>query len=149
MASLNKVLLVGHLGRDPDVRVTAQGAPICNLSLATSERFKDKTGESREVTEWHRVVLYRRLAEVARDHLKKGDLVYLEGSLKTRKWQDKSGQDRYTTEIEGREMKMLGGRRGDDPQVNRPAEVPRASERQQSSVPKTEFDDIPEDEYPF
>lgn len=75
MASLNKVLLVGHLGRDPDVRVTAQGAPICNLSLATSERFKDKTGESREVTEWHRVVLYRRLAEVARDHLKKGDLV--------------------------------------------------------------------------
>lgn len=118
MASLNKVLLVGHLGRDPDVRVTAQGAPICNLSLATSERFKDKTGESREVTEWHRVVLYRRLAEVARDHLKKGDLVYLEGSLKTRKWQDKSGQDRYTTEIVLRPyngtLTLLDGRRDGD-----------------------------------
>ena len=112
MASLNKVLLVGHLGRDPDVRVTAQGAPICNLSLATSERFKDKTGESREVTEWHRVVLYRRLAEVARDHLKKGDLVYLEGSLKTRKWQDKDGVEKYTTEIVAEEMQLLGSRDG-------------------------------------
>ena len=150
MASLNKVLLVGHLGRDPDVRVTAQGDPICNLSLATSERFKDKTGESREVTEWHRVVLYRRLAEVARDHLKKGDLVYLEGSLKTRKWQDKSGQDRYTTEIEGREMKMLGGRKGGDAQATWPAEAPRTVElRQASHLPKNDFGDVLDEEFPF
>lgn len=149
MASLNKVLLVGHLGRDPEVRVTVQGDPTCNLSIATSEHFKDKTGEPREVTEWHRVVLYRRLAEVARDHLKKGDLVYLEGSLKTRKWQDKSGQDRYTTEIEGREMKMLGGGKGSDAQADRPAEAPRALAPQQSSVHQDDFGDAGDDTVPF
>lgn len=149
MASLNKILLVGHLGRDPEIRVTAQGGPICNLRIATSERFKDKTGERLEVTEWHRVVLYRQLAEVARDHLRKGDLVYLEGSLKNRKWQDKSGQDRYTTEIEGREMKILGGGKGGDAQANRSADVPRELERQTSSVRKNDFGDVLNDIVPF
>lgn len=112
MSSLNKVLLIGRLGRDPEVRFTAAGDPVCTLNVATSERFKDKSGEQRENTEWHRVVLYRRQAEVARDYLKKGALVFLEGSLKTRKWTDKNGQERYTTEIEAREMKMLGGNEG-------------------------------------
>ena len=108
MASLNKVLIIGHLGRDPEVRVTAAGDPICTLNIATSERFRDKAGEQREATEWHRVVLYRRLAEIGRDYLRKGSQVFIEGSLKTRKWTDKTGQERYTTEVEGREMKMLG-----------------------------------------
>ena len=112
MSSLNKVLLIGRLGRDPEVRFTAAGDAVCALNVATSERFKDKSGEQRETTEWHRVVLYRRQAEVARDYLKKGALVFLEGSLKTRKWTDKAGQERYTTEIEAREMKMLGGTEG-------------------------------------
>jgi single-strand DNA-binding protein len=114
MTSINKVILIGRLGRDPELRVTPQGDAICNLSIATSERFKDKAGEMRETTEWHRVVLYRRLAETARDHLSKGDQIYLEGTLKTRKWQDKTGQDRYTTEIEGKTMQMFGGSRSND-----------------------------------
>ena len=108
MASLNKIILIGHLGRDPEVRFTSSGEAVCNLNIATSERFKDKAGEQRESNEWHRVGLYRRQAEIARDYLKKGSLVYVEGSLKTRKWTDKNGQERYSTEIEGREMKMLG-----------------------------------------
>lgn len=114
MTSINKVILIGRLGRDPEVRVTTQGDAICNLSIATSERFEDKAGEMRETTEWHRVVLYRRLAEIARDHLSKGDQIYLEGSIKTRKWQDKTGQDRYTAEIEGKTMQMFGGSRNND-----------------------------------
>lgn len=112
MSSLNKVLLIGRLGRDPEVRFTSAGDPVCTLNVATSERFRDNSGEQRENTEWHRVVLYRRQAEVARDYLRKGALVFVEGSLKTRKWTDKNGQDRYTTEIEAREMKMLGGTEG-------------------------------------
>jgi single-strand DNA-binding protein len=148
MASLNKVILIGHLGRNPEIRVTAQGDPICTLSIATSEHIKDKTGERREVTEWHRVVLYRRLAEVARDHLRKGELVYLEGSLKTRKWQDKNGHDRYTTEIEGREMKMLGGRQ--DSVVSSPSDMsPLGLTRKQNpDVPARALDEDVED-FPF
>lgn len=148
MASLNKVILIGHLGRNPEFRATAQGDPICTLSIATSEHIKDKTGERRELTEWHRVVLYRRLAEVARDHLRKGELVYLEGSLKTRKWQDKNGRDRYTTEIEGREMKMLGGRQ--DSAVSAPLDIePRSLAKKQSrDVPARALDEGAED-FPF
>lgn len=113
MASVNKVILIGHLGADPETRHSASGDAICNLRLATSESWKDKTtGERRENTEWHRVVLYRRLAEVADEYLQKGSQVYIEGRIKTRKWQDKDGHDRYTTEIEATELKMLG-RRGD------------------------------------
>ena len=113
MASVNKVILMGNLGRDPETRFTANGAAVCNLRIATTRSWKDKaSGERREETEWHSVVLYDRLAEVAGEYLRKGRPVYVEGRLQTRKWQDKEGQDRYTTEIVGNEMQMLGGGRG-------------------------------------
>lgn len=114
MASVNKVILVGNLGRDPEVRYSPDGAAICNLSIATTSQWKDKSsGERREETEWHRVVLYNRLAEVAGEYLKKGRQVYIEGRLKTRKWQDKdTGADRYSTDVVGDQMQMLGGRGG-------------------------------------
>ncbi|MCP5269515.1 MAG: single-stranded DNA-binding protein [Zoogloeaceae bacterium] len=113
MASVNKVILVGNLGADPETRYMPSGDPVTNLRLATTDTWKDKSsGERKEATEWHRVVLFRRLAEVAGQYLKKGSQVYIEGRLKTRKWQDKDGQERYTTEIEADEMKMLGSRQG-------------------------------------
>ena len=108
---INKVILVGNLGRDPEIRYTQSGDPIANITVATSESWKDKnTGENRENTEWHRVVMFRGLAKVAEDWLKKGQQVYIEGRLQTRKWQDKEGQDRYTTEVVANDMQMLGGR---------------------------------------
>ena len=114
MASVNKVILVGNLGRDPEVRYSPDGAAICNVSIATTSTWKDRTsGERREETEWHRVVFYNRLAEIAGEYLRKGRSVYVEGRLKTRKWQDKdTGQDRYATEIVADQMQMLGGREG-------------------------------------
>jgi single-strand DNA-binding protein len=114
MASVNKVILVGNLGRDPEVRYSPDGAAICNMSIATTSQWKDKSsGEKREETEWHRVVTYNRLAEIAGEYLKKGRSVYIEGRLKTRKWQDKdTGADRYSTEIVADQMQMLGGRDG-------------------------------------
>lgn len=111
MASVNKVILIGNLGADPEIRYMPNGDQVATLRIATTDAWKDKqSGEKREATEWHRVVLFRRLAEIAGQYLKKGSQVYIEGSLKTRKWQDKDGQDRYTTEIVGDVMKMLGGR---------------------------------------
>lgn len=111
---INKVILVGNLGADPETRYTAGGAAITNIRIATSESWRDKqTGENQERTEWHRVVFFSRLAEIAGEYLRKGSQVYIEGALRTRKWQDQSGQDRYTTEIVANEMQMLGGR-GDD-----------------------------------
>jgi len=108
---INKVILVGNLGRDPEIRYMPNGGAVANLALATSEAWKDKnTGEQQERTEWHRVVLYRRLAEIAGEYLKKGSKIYIEGKLQTRKWQDNQGQDRYTTEIIGNEMQMLDSR---------------------------------------
>lgn len=113
MASVNKVILMGNLGRDPETRFTANGAAVCNLRIATTRSWKDKaSGERREETEWHSVVLYDRLAEVAGEYLRKGRPVYVEGRLQTRKWQDKEGQDRYTTEIVATEMQLLGSRDG-------------------------------------
>lgn len=115
MASLNKVLLIGNLGADPETRYTTGGDAVCNILLATTDTWRDKaSGEQRESTEWHRVVLYRRLGEIAGQYLKKGSSVYIEGRIKTRKWQNKDGQDQYTTEIEATELKMLGSR-GDQP----------------------------------
>ena len=114
MASINKVILIGNLGADPEMRYLPDGDAVCTLRLATTDKWKDKeSGEMREATEWHRVVLFRRLAEVANEYLKKGAPVYVEGRLRTRKWQDKDGKERFTTEIEGNEMKMLGNSRGD------------------------------------
>jgi len=113
MASVNKVILIGNLGRDPEVRYAPSGSAICNVTIATSRQWKDKTsGEKQEETEWHRVVFYDRLAEIAGEYLKKGRSVYVEGRLKTRKWQDKEGQDRYTTEVIAQEMQLLGSREG-------------------------------------
>lgn len=113
MASINKVILIGNLGRDPEVRYTPSGAAVCNVTIATSRNWKDKTsGEKVEETEWHRVVFYDRLAEIAGEYLKKGRSVYVEGRLKTRKWQDKDGVEKYTTEIVADNMQMLGGREG-------------------------------------
>lgn len=115
MASVNKVILVGNLGRDPEVRYSPDGGAICNVSIATTSNWKDKTsGEKREETEWHRVVFYNRLAEIAGEYLKKGRPVYVEGRLKTRKWQNKEGVDQYTTEVVADQMQMLGGRDGGD-----------------------------------
>lgn len=115
MASINKVILIGNLGRDPEVRHSQNGAAICNLTIATSRAWKDKaSAERQEETEWHRVVLYDRLAEIAAEYLKKGGAVYIEGRLKTRNWTDKDGADKYTTEIVAQEMKLLGGRDSQD-----------------------------------
>jgi len=115
MASVNKVIIIGNLGRDPEIRYSADGAAICTISVATSTSWKDKTtGEKREETEWHRVVFYNRLAEIAGEYLRQGDAVYVEGRLKTRKWQDKdTGTERYSTEVVAEQMQMLGSRSTD------------------------------------
>lgn len=107
---VNKVILVGHLGNDPEVRYMPNGNAVANLSLATSESWKDQQGNPQEKTEWHRLTMYKRLAEIAGEYLKKGSQIYVEGKLQTRKWQDQQGQDRYTTEIIVDQMQMLGGR---------------------------------------
>lgn len=166
MASVNKVILVGNLGRDPEVRYAPSGSAICNVTIATSRQWKDKTsGERQEETEWHRVVFYDRLAEIAGEYLKKGRPVYVEGRLKTRKWTDKDGVEKYTTEIIAMEMQLLGGREvgsggggdyggGDDmgapparraPAPRQQAPAPRAPAPQKSS---TGFDDM-DDDIPF
>ena len=160
MASVNKVILVGHLGKDPETRYMPNGDAITNATLATSESWKDKqTGEKKEQTEWHRLVFYRKLAEIAGQYLRKGSLIYIEGSLKTRKWQDKDGQDRYTTEITVNEMTMLGGR-GDagggqssgEPQQRQQQQRPQGNgggQQQRQGAPQSRgFDDL-EDDIPF
>ncbi|MBO6752564.1 MULTISPECIES: single-stranded DNA-binding protein [Spongiibacter] len=167
---INKVILVGNLGQDPETRYMPSGGAVTNVTLATSESWKDKqTGQPQERTEWHRVVFFNRLAEIAGEYLKKGSKVYVEGSLRTRKWQDQSGQDRYTTEIVAAEMQMLdsrgggsmGGGYGDDsynqapaPQQQRRQAPPQAQQRpapQQAPAaqpPAGGFDDF-DDDIPF
>ncbi|MFU1938862.1 single-stranded DNA-binding protein [Bordetella hinzii] len=145
MASVNKVILVGNLGRDPEVRYSPDGTAICNLSLATTSQWKDKaSGDKREETEWHRVVMYNRLAEIAGEYLKKGRSIYIEGRLKTRKWQDKdTGADRYSTEIVADQMQMLGGREGDggadapSQLRNAPARQSEYAQRRSGAAPAT------------
>jgi len=112
MASVNKVILIGNLGRDPEVRYMPDGGAITSVSIATTDVWKDKSGEKQEKTEWHRVVFFSKLAEIAGEYLKKGSQVYVEGRLQTRKWQDKDGQEKYTTEVVADRMQMLGGRSG-------------------------------------
>jgi len=114
MASVNKVILVGSLGKDPEVRFMPNGEAVANFSIATTDSWKDKSGAKQEKTEWHNIVMYRKLAEIAGEYLKKGRPVYIEGRLQTRKWQTKEGQDRYTTEIIADSMQMLGGNRDKD-----------------------------------
>ena len=112
MASVNKVILIGNLGRDPEIRYLPSGDAVANLRIATTDKFKDKSGEPQEVTEWHSVAFFGKQAEICGQYLKKGSQIYGEGSLRTRKWQDKDGNDRYTTEIRGDRMQMLGSRGG-------------------------------------
>ncbi|TFZ06670.1 single-stranded DNA-binding protein [Ramlibacter henchirensis] len=165
MASVNKVILVGNLGKDPEMRTFPSGGRVCNVTIATSERWKDKqTGEMKEATEWHRVVFNDRLAEIAGEYLRKGSQVYVEGSLRTRKWTDQQGVEKFTTEIRADEMKMLGKREGmgggapggDDEGggYERRAPAPRAAapapagQRPAASKPSSGFDDM-DDDIPF
>lgn len=148
MASVNKVILIGNLGADPELRYTANGNAICNVRIATTESWKDKhSGEKRETTEWHRVVFYRRLAEIASQYLRKGSQVYLEGRIKTRKWLDQEGQERYTTEIEATEMQMLGGKQTAAAQTTSLAKEVRDDEERIGST--TPPDWMKDDPYPF
>lgn len=140
MASLNKVQLIGNLGKDPDTRYTTRGDAVCNISLATTDTWKDKNGQKQDKTEWHRVVLYRGMAETAQQYLKQGAQVYIEGKLVTEKWEDKDGKQRYSTKIEATDMKMLGRAPARDGlEDRRPAPVDRADPF--SSAPPV--DDIP------
>ena len=151
MASVNKVILIGNLGKDPEVRYMPSGEAIANISVATTDSWKDKSGEKQEKTEWHRVSFFGKLAEIVGEYLKKGSQVYVEGRLQTRKWQDKEGQDKYTTEIVADRMQMLGGRSGAGGGESNATE--RASSASSSSAKpaakgKGDFDDF-EDDIPF
>jgi len=139
MSSVNKVILIGHLGKDPETRYMPNGEAVTNLTLATSETWKDKnSGEKKEQTEWHRVTLYRKLAEVAGQYLKKGSLVYFEGKLQTRKWTDKEGIDRYTTEVIADTLQMLGSKQSGG---EKPAEQPASTQPQGGSQRFSDMDD--------
>jgi single-strand DNA-binding protein len=142
MASINKVILIGNLGKDPDLRFMPNGDAVCNFSIATTEGWKDKNGQKQEKTEWHNIVIYRKLAEVAGEYLKKGRPVYLEGRLQTRKWQDKEGQDRYTTEVVCDTMQMLGTKDNSDG-------VAEQEKLQKSQPPMDGGFETMEDDIPF
>ena len=148
---------MGNLGRDPEVRFMPNGDAVCNFSIATTDSWKDKAGERQEKTEWHNIVMYRRLAEIAGEYLKKGRPVYLEGRLQTRKWQTKEGQDRYTTEVIADSMQMLGGRDGAPTQDSQPSSQQEAKDEfdqtpsrnnQSESTGSSSFDEF-EDDIPF
>jgi single-strand DNA-binding protein len=154
MASVNKVILVGNLGRDPETRYTTSGDAVTNIRLATTDTWKDKAGEKQERTEWHNIVFYGRQAEIAGEYLKKGRQIYVEGRLQTRKWQDKEGQDRYTTEIIADRMQMLGSREGGgasaaiEPVERAPAAEPRGGGKGATAPAKKNVDDL-DDDIPF
>jgi single-strand DNA-binding protein len=142
---VNKAIIVGTLGQDPDVKYTATGSPVVNISVATNESWKDKqTGEQVEKTEWHRIVIFGKLAEIAAQYLKKGSQAYFEGKIQTRKWQDKEGLDRYTTEVVANEMQMLGGRQssGSVP-FEPPAKQASSPAKAETAAVDDGFDDIP------
>ena len=142
--SVNKVILVGRLGKDPETRYMTNGEAVTNATLATSENWKDKSGEKQEKTEWHNLVFYRRLAEVAGEYLRKGSQVYIEGKIQTRKWQDKEGKDRYTTEIIVNEMQMLGGK-GEGSAAAQQAPAERKPETTGNTDGGQGFNDLPDD----
>ncbi|WP_291524126.1 single-stranded DNA-binding protein [Acidithiobacillus sp.] len=153
MAGVNKVILLGHLGRDPEMRYQPSGGAIANFSVATSETFKDKEGNKQERTEWHRVVLFGRTAEIAGEYLRKGSMAYVEGRLQTRKWTDKEGQERYTTEIVGDRLQLVGARGGgsggaasfDEEDQSRPSgggsSAGSSRKNEMPPVPAEDFDD--------
>lgn len=154
MASVNKVIIVGNLGRDPETRYLPSGEAVTNISVATTSTWKDKaSGEKKEETEWHRVSAFGRLAEIMGEYLKKGSQVYIEGQLRTRKWQDKEGKDRYTTEIRADVMQMLGSRAGageprGDARGEPRSEAPAKASGAPAKKPAGKFDDM-EDDIPF
>jgi single-strand DNA-binding protein len=150
MASVNKVILVGNLGADPETRYMPSGESVTNIRVATTDKWKDKqSGEMKEATEWHRIAFFGKLAEIAGEYLKKGSQVYVEGRLRTRKWQDKDGQDRYTTEIVGERMQMLGSRAGSGEPRAEPAMAGKPGESKGADKkPASKFDDL-EDDIPF
>jgi len=141
---VNKVIIIGNLGNDPDIRYTASGAAVANISLATAESWRDKeTGDQQERTEWHRIVFFGRLAEIVGEYLRKGSQIYVEGRLQTRKWQDKEGHDRYTTEIVANVMQMLGSRSSGSTNLDQssPADNGEPVSSTQDSSPENDFDD--------
>jgi len=146
---LNMAQIIGHLGRDPEVRYTPEGTAVAKLAVATNETWKDKDGEKQERTEWHRVVLFDKKAEIAAEYLKKGSMVYIQGRLQTRKWQGDDGQDRYTTEIVAERMRMLGGKGERDTAENGAPNAPGSSQRGQSSRSTAEPDVPFDDDIPF
>lgn len=128
MSTVNKVILIGNLGADPETRFLPDGSPVCNLRIATTDKWRDKiSGEMREATEWHRIVLYRKLAEISGNYLKKGSYIYVEGSLRNRVWKDREGNDRFTTEVEASSMQMLSSTRSSNntevPAVKAPVSI--------------------------
>jgi single-strand DNA-binding protein len=143
MAGVNKVILVGNLGKDPEVRHLENGAAVANFSIATSESYKDKSGNRQEQTEWHNIVLWRGLAEIAEKYLKKGSQIYIEGKLKTRNWQDKDGNTRYTTEVVGDNMTMLGSRSSSDNSGSAPSDSNESSSKGSANIDSDESDDLP------
>lgn len=147
MASINKVMLIGNVGRDPEVRYLPAGDAVANLPLATTDKWKDKDGNPQERTEWHRVTFFGRQAEVAGEYLKKGSQIYVEGSLTTRKWTDKDGNERYTTEIRADRMQMLGGRGQNSDGEAAPAQ-PQPQPQRQAQSKQPDFADF-EDDVPF
>lgn len=148
MASVNKVILIGNLGRDPEVRYMPSGDAMVNLSLATTDNWRDKSGEKQEKTEWHRVVMFGKVAEIAGEYLKKGSQAYFEGRLQTRKWTDKEGQERYTTEIVADRMQMLGSRSGGSARAMPDDEAPASAKPSKAAQPSGGIDDL-EDDIPF
>jgi single-strand DNA-binding protein len=151
MASVNKVIIVGNLGADPETRYLPSGEAVTNIRVATTDRWKDKqSGETKEATEWHRIAFFGRLAEVAGEYLKKGSQVYVEGSIRTRKWQDKEGQDRYSTEIRADTLQMLGRREGGGERSQPAMDSSKAAEPKAAAAkkPAGKFDDM-EDDIPF
>lgn len=144
MASVNRVILIGNLGKDPEIRHMPNGDAVTNITLATTETWKDQSGERKEKTEWHRVVFYRKLAEIASQYLKKGSSVYVEGRIETRKWTDKAGVERYNTDIIASELKMLGGKPSGESQQEEKQFTGGAAK----SAPKTGFEDM-DDDIPF
>lgn len=149
MASVNKVIIVGNLGRDPETRYMPNGDAVTNVAIATTESWTDKTsGEKKQLTEWNRVTFYRKLAEIAGQYLKKGSQAYVEGRLQTRKWTDKDGVERYTTEIIADSMQMLGNRSGQDQQSNQAPENAPTQRAAEPSRPTQNFSDM-DDDIPF
>ncbi|MFC1731462.1 single-stranded DNA-binding protein [candidate division KSB1 bacterium] len=141
MSSINKVILIGRLGQDPELKYLPNGDAVCNFSIATSESWKDRDGQAQERTEWHNIATFRRLAEICGEYLKKGKQVYIEGKLRTRSWEDQNGQKRYVTEIIANEMKMLGRR---DEDIGSESSTPQQNQKNEASQPPaTDDDDLP------